>query len=76
MEKVKLILGNISFVGDFAYVHEIKGILECPDSNTASEIGEDLCNIFESYLIPSEWKGSIVYESGSGLEMNFMHIKD
>jgi hypothetical protein len=72
MEKVKLILGNISFEGDFAVVHEIKGILECHDVETATELGDDLINIFEAYVIPSEFNGIIIDENGEEIDVEML----
>lgn len=51
---IKLILGNISFDESVTTIHEIYGILDCENKETAYEIGDDLCNIFLAYLIPTE----------------------
>ena len=66
---VKLILGNITFLdpqidGEHkAIVHEVSGVIECPDEDTAMKIGEDmLCVACESYLVPTTYSGEIEYE--------------
>lgn len=43
-------------------IHELNGVLECESIEQAELIGNELCNEFGSYLIPSEFKGEIVYE--------------
>lgn len=77
MKKVILILGNITFEEGKAIVHEIYGIIDCSNNDSigktpeqvAEEIGEDLCNLFLAYLIPSEYKGKIVYECERGISL-------
>lgn len=66
---IKLILGNITFEGCFkldektkAIVHEISGIINCTNSEEAEKLGEELCNLFDAYLIPEVYKGEIIYE--------------
>ena len=72
---MKLILGNITFEGKIgepvrAIVHSIAGIIDCSDSDAigktpeqvATELGEDLCNLFLAYIIPDVYKGEIIYE--------------
>jgi len=63
---VELILGNISFEDGKAIVHvhggEPHGTLHCEDEETAAALGEILCNDFLAYLIPSVFKGEIIYE--------------
>ncbi len=75
MKKTKLILGNITFEGNTAIIHEIHAIINCKNEKIAEELGEDLCNIFLAYVIPSMYNGKIVFECDTTL--NAMNdIKD
>lgn len=70
---MKLILGNITFEGQIgkgakATVHEVFGVIDCSKAmfadpkETALSIGEELCNEFQSYIIPEIYDGEIEYE--------------
>ena len=75
--KIVLLLGNITFNNfeveelamfknptsqNKALIHELNGVVECDSMEQAYDIGEDLCNMFGSYIIPTEFKGEVVYE--------------
>ncbi len=65
---VKLLVGNFTFLDpqidgeDKTIIHEILGVFECRDEDHASEMGEELLEEFESYLVPSVYGGEIIYE--------------
>jgi len=68
---MKLILGNITFEEDnTAIIHSISGIIDCKDvfiykktkNEFINELGENLVNDFNSYIIPDLYKGNIIWE--------------
>ena len=77
MKKILLILGNITFhhfnenelklfsdpEGEKALVHHVDAIIMCESEDDAAKIGDDMVNMFDSYLIPESFSGEIVYES-------------
>ena len=78
MEKVLLIIGNITFhhfteeelllfknpnAEQKALVHEIDTIVECNNRDEAMKLGEDSLGVVnESYLVLGVFNGEIVYE--------------
>ena len=68
MNKVKLILGHMTFLEqpNKTIVHSIDEIFEVNPS-MADTVGEALIssNLYESYLVPTQYKGQIVYDCDS-----------
>ena len=65
---VTLILGRITFLDqmlDDAYkatVHSIDEVIHCESVERAEILGEEGLENHDSYLIPSEYTGEIIYE--------------
>lgn len=60
--KTLLILGNITFKEEEAIIHEIDNAILLDDIDTATEIGELLCNTYGAYIIPQAYEGNITFE--------------
>lgn len=62
---VKLLLGKFSFLNieengkQEAIIHEIQSIVECETTEEAEELGEKYLVVYDSYLIPELYEGSI-----------------
>jgi hypothetical protein len=75
---MKLVLGNITFEAGKAIVHEITGIINCTNhqmigkssKDVAEELGEELVNMFDAYLIPELWEGEIIYECNRSMDVD------
>jgi hypothetical protein len=65
---VTLILGRITFLdqmlddGYKATVHSIDEVIHCESVERAAALGEEKLEIYDAYLIPSEYTGEIIYE--------------
>lgn len=83
MKKVILIFGNITF-NHFdkeelklfktnneqkALVHSIEKVIECVDRKEADNLVDELENVYESWLMPSVFKGEIVFECEIPVEL-------
>ncbi len=62
---VKLIMGHISFLeeeidGEFkAIIHQINAVFHYATEDEACEAGENMLSDYESYLVPSSYRGEI-----------------
>jgi hypothetical protein len=65
--KVLLVFGNITFEENSdgtpikAIVHSVECTMVLP-KDIVIETGEDLVNLYDAYIIPSIYKGQIVWE--------------
>lgn len=65
---IPLIFGRITFLDlvldgeQKATVHSIDEVVQCENTDRAGEIGEEGLKQYDSYLIPSEYSGTVVYE--------------
>ena len=89
MKKVLLILGNITFDhfeanelalfktpdGRKALVHNIDGLIMCENKERAYAIGEEHVNEYDSYVIPIDFDGELVYQDAKAriLVETFIH---
>lgn len=63
MKNIKLITGNIIFENDSkAIVPKDHNIIMCDTENEACELGEQMLDECEAYLVPSVYKGEIIFE--------------
>lgn len=76
MEKIILLFGNFTFhhfveselklfIEDTerkALLHSIDAVFECDDMDEANKLIDELENSFESWIVPSIFKGEIIYE--------------
>lgn len=75
MKKTLIIFGNITFEGNKAIIHEFNGALWV-DSDKATEIADNLCNIMEAYVIPLIFEkdgGNIVNEANDSILNKVLH---
>jgi len=63
MNKILIVFGNISFDGQICTVHEVHQTMLMETVTRAQEIGEDLVNYYDGYVIPCLYKGSIIWQS-------------
>jgi hypothetical protein len=66
MEKALIIFGNITFDEltdgtSCAIIHEVHDTLSVK-REAANEIGDQLVNLYDSYIIPSMFDGKIIWE--------------
>jgi hypothetical protein len=77
MKKILLILGNVTFnnftdsekslfkdsYGRNALVHKVDAIIMCNSTEDAEKLGDDMLNMFDSYLVPESFDGEIIYDN-------------
>ena len=77
MKKILLILGNVTFHhftdnekslfkdpdGNNALVHNVDAIIMCNSTEDAEKLGDDMLNMFDSYLVPESFDGEIIYDN-------------
>jgi hypothetical protein len=62
---VRLLLGEFSFLdeqndGEYkAIIHRIDKVINCENEDKASELGDEMLDEFESYLVPTSYNGKI-----------------
>ena len=64
-----IVFGNITFSPDApkAFVHGVENVIIMPDVQSARIVGEELVTHYDGYIIPSEFKGEIIWENGENL---------
>jgi len=62
---VRLLLGEFTFLdeqndGEYkAIIHRIDKVINCENEDKASELGDEMLDEFESYLVPTSYNGKI-----------------
>ena len=74
MKKVQIIFGNITLLDVEAIIHEVNDVLHI-DRDKADEVGESLVNLYDAYLIPSEYSGKISWDKGVKKELRIKIVK-
>jgi hypothetical protein len=65
---VKLLLGEFTFLdpvidGEYkCIVNKVDKVVEFDDEDLACKCGEDMLDLYESYLVLPTYKGEVVYE--------------
>jgi hypothetical protein len=80
---VKLLLGNFTFLDEEidgklkCIIHIIDGVIYCNSEDQAYEIGENLLEYYESYLVLPTYKGEIEFGEKFNTLFNeiFNHLK-
>lgn len=65
MKKTLVIFGNITFQENplVATIHNVESTFLVPDiAGVATGVGELMVNLWDAYIVPSQYKGEIIWE--------------